>query len=226
MADQALLAVVPFLASLREEQREELAQACRRRTFKPGDVLFYEDDPGSALYILHSGRVKIVRLAEDGAERILHLHGPGEHFGELSLIDGEPRSARAVALEPVDALMLYRDDFLALLKRSPGVALAIMSGLAGMVRRLSEQVHDLTALDVPGRLAKKLLELSESHGQKTDQGIRIALPLKQEELAQMIGATRVAVNQSLSWFRERGVLSIHQGEITLHQPAELRKRIY
>ena len=122
--------------------------------------------------------------------------------------------------------MLYREEFLALLKRSPAVALAVMSGLAGMVRRLSEQVHDLTALDVPGRLAKKLLELSQSHGEKTDQGIRIALPLKQEELAQMIGATRVAVNQSLSWFRERGVLSIDRGEITLHQPEQLRKRIY
>jgi CRP/FNR family transcriptional regulator/CRP/FNR family cyclic AMP-dependent transcriptional regulator len=101
-----------------------------------------------------------------------------------------------------------------------------MSGLAGMVRRLSEQVQDLTALDVPGRIAKKLLELADSHGQTTPDGVQISLPLTQQELADMIGATRVAVNQALSWFRGQGILTTDRQGITLRQPEKLRQRVY
>jgi CRP/FNR family transcriptional regulator, cyclic AMP receptor protein len=199
---------------------------CRRRVFKRGEALFHEEDPGNALYIVQTGQVKIVRLAPDGEERILHLEGPGECLGELSLIDSAPRSAKAVALDRVEALVLYREEFLALLDRHPAVARAVMSGLAGMVRRLSEQVQDLTALDVPGRIAKKLLELADSHGQTTPDGVQISLPLTQQELADMIGATRVAVNQALSWFRGQGILTTDRQGITLRQPEKLRQRVY
>lgn len=226
MTRLALLGQVPFLAPLAEEQLRELAQACRVRKFKRGDVLFYEEDPGEALFILLSGQVKILRLAPDGEERILHTHGPGEHFGELALVDGAPRSAKAVALSPVEALTLHRADLLSLVQGSPAVALAVMTGLSGMVRRLSEQVQDLTALDVTGRLAKKLLELADQHGQVTPDGIRVAIPLTQQELADMIGATRVAVNYAFSWYRSHGIVTADREGITLHQPEQLKQRIY
>jgi CRP/FNR family cyclic AMP-dependent transcriptional regulator len=226
MAGASPLARVSFFASLSAEGLRALEQACRRRTFKRGETLFYEEDPGSALYILQTGQVKIVRLAPDGEERILHLEGPGECLGELSLIDGAPRSAKAVALEAVEALVLYREEFLALVERHPAVARAVMSGLAEMVRRLSEQVQDLTALNVPGRIAKKLLELADSHGQATPEGVQIALKLSQQELAEMIGATRVAVNQALSWFRSQGILATDRQGITLLKPEKLRQRVY
>jgi CRP/FNR family transcriptional regulator/CRP/FNR family cyclic AMP-dependent transcriptional regulator len=217
---------VPFFSSLGEEQLRELASECRLRRFRRGDTLFYEGDEGSALYILQSGHVKIVRFGEDAEERILHTHGPGECLGELSLVDGAPRSAQAVALDAVEALILHRDPFLALIRRSPQVALAVMSGLAGMVRRLSEQVYDLTALDVPGRLAKRLLALADSHGEPTDGGTLIRISFTQQELAEMIGATRVAVNQALGWFRDRGILTTGREGIVIHDPEQLRKRIY
>jgi len=220
------LSAVPFFASLGDDALQALEQACRRRAFQRGETLFYEDDPGSALYILLSGQVKIVRLAPDGEERILHLQGAGECLGELSLIDGAPRSARAVTLDRVEALVLYREPFLELLARHPAVALAVMSELAGMVRRLSMQLQDVTALDVPGRLAKKLLDLAHSHGQTTPEGVHIPLSLTQQELAHMIGATRVAVNQALSAFRQQGVLTTDRAGITLHQPEKLRQRVY
>jgi CRP/FNR family transcriptional regulator/CRP/FNR family cyclic AMP-dependent transcriptional regulator len=220
------LSGVPFFASLGEDALQALEQACRRRVFQRGETLFYEEDPGSALYILQAGQVKIVRLAPDGEERILHLQGEGSCLGELSLIDGAPRSARAVALDRVEALVLYREPFLELLARHPAVALAVMTELAGMVRRLSAQLQDLTALDVPGRLAKKLLELAATHGQATPEGRHIPLPLTQQELAHMIGATRVAVNQALSAFRQQGLLTTDRSGITLHQPEKLNQRVY
>jgi CRP/FNR family transcriptional regulator, cyclic AMP receptor protein len=220
------LSGVSFFASLGEDALQALEQACRRRVFQRGETLFYEEDPGSALYILQAGQVKIVRLAPDGEERILHLQGEGSCLGELSLIDGAPRSARAVALDRVEALVLYREPFLELLARHPAVALAVMTELAGMVRRLSAQLQDLTALDVPGRLAKKLLELAATHGQATPEGRHIPLPLTQQELAHMIGATRVAVNQALSAFRQQGLLTTDRSGITLHQPEKLNQRVY
>jgi CRP/FNR family cyclic AMP-dependent transcriptional regulator len=226
MAGTSLLGGVPLFASLSEEALRAVEAVCRRRVFKRGETLFYEEDPGNALYIVQTGQVKIVRLAPDGEERILHLEGPGECLGELSLIDGAPRSAKAVALDRVEALVLYREEFLALVDRHPAVARAVMSGLAGMVRRLSEQVQDLTALDVPGRIAKKLLELADTHGQTTPDGMQISLPLTQQELADMIGATRVAVNQALSWFRGQGILTTDRQGITLRQPEKLKQRVY
>ena len=106
MEGASLLAGVPLFASLSEESLRAVEQACRRRVFKRGETLFYEEDPGNALYILQSGQVKIVRLAPDGEERILHIEGPGKCLGELSLIDGAPRSAKAVTLDRRRAIPL------------------------------------------------------------------------------------------------------------------------
>ena len=126
----------------------------------------------------------------------------------------------------MEALVLYREEFLALIERHPAVALSVMCCLAGMVRRLSEEVQDLTALDVPGRVAKKLLELAGSHGETRPGGVQITVKLSQQELAEMIGATRVAVNQALSWFRGQGIVSTEREGIVIHQPEKLRQRVY
>jgi CRP/FNR family cyclic AMP-dependent transcriptional regulator len=220
------LAQVPFFRSLEDHELQELAGACRPRAFKRGEVLFHDGDPGNVLYVLRSGEVKVVLIADDGEETILHVVRAGECLGELSLVDGAPRSATSVALDRVEALALLREDFLALVERRPAVARAVMAALAGMVRRLSAQVQDVMTLDVAARLAKKLLELADRHGQATDGGVRIDLRLKQQELAEMIGATRVSVNQHLGWFQERGILTFDPEGIILHHPEQLRRRIY
>lgn len=226
MAQTSLLSRVPIFTSLEEESLRRLAELCRSRAFKRGEVIFHEGDPGNALYLIESGQVKIVLISDEGEETILNVQGPEECLGELALIDAAPRSATAVALERVQVLALYRDDFLALLSRHPPVALAVMSGLAGMIRRLSSQVQDLMLLDARGRVAKKLLDLAEQHGRVTPGGVRIDLRLTQQELAQMVGLTRVSVNQHLAWFHERGILVTDREGITLLKPEELRERIY
>jgi CRP-like cAMP-binding protein len=226
MAQTSLLSRVPIFASLEEATLRRLAELCRTRTFKRGEVLFHEGDPGNALYLIESGQVKIVLVSDEGEETILNVQGPEECLGELAMIDGAPRSATAVALDRVQALALYREDFLALVAQHPPVALAVMGGLAGMVRRLSSQVQDLMLLDARGRVAKKLLDLSEQHGRVTPEGVRIDLRLTQQELAQMVGLTRVSVNQHLAWFQERGILAADREGITLLKPEELRERVY
>jgi CRP/FNR family transcriptional regulator/CRP/FNR family cyclic AMP-dependent transcriptional regulator len=226
MPQPSLLSRVTIFASLDETTLRRLAELCRTRVFKRGEVIFHERDPGNALYLIESGQVKIVLVSDEGEETILHVQGPEECLGELALIDAAPRSATAVALERVQALALYRDDFLALLEQHPPVALAVMGGLAGMVRRLSSQVQDLMLLDARGRVAKKLLDLAEQHGRVTPEGIRIDLRLTQQELAQMVGLTRVSVNQHLAWFHERGILATGREGITLLKPDELRERVY
>jgi CRP-like cAMP-binding protein len=132
MPEPSLLAQVPFLASLGEDQLRALAEKCRRRAFKPHEVLFHEGDPGDALFILQAGHVKILRVAANGEERILRVHGPGDCLGELALVDGAPRSAKAEALEPVEALVLHRDEFLHLIRHSPSAALAVCARLDGI----------------------------------------------------------------------------------------------
>jgi CRP/FNR family cyclic AMP-dependent transcriptional regulator len=226
MVAPSLLSHVSFFASLKEEDLRALAGVCRVRRFKRGEALLREGDPGDALYILQSGHVKITVTTAEGVDTILTVEGPGECLGELSLMDGAPRSATAVAVDWVEAVTLRREDFLALIDQHPGVARAVMSGMAAMVRRLTAQVQDAVCHDVTGRLARKLLELADQHGEPTPRGPRITLKLSQEELAQMVGVTRVSVNRHLRWFEERGFLTADRDGITLHRPEELQKRIY
>jgi CRP/FNR family transcriptional regulator/CRP/FNR family cyclic AMP-dependent transcriptional regulator len=211
---------------LGERDLRALAETCRGRAYAAGEVLFEEGEAGSALYLLRSGQVKIVRETPSAETILLHVFGPGECLGEMALLDDKPRSATAVALEPVEALLIYREEFLALLERRPAVARAVMSFLADLVRRLNEQLQDAIFLDVPARVAKKLLELADEHGQSTPQGIRLTLRLTQGELAQMVGAARPTVNRQLQRFQKRGSLSVDLEGITLHRPEELQKRIY
>ena len=142
------------------------------RTFDPGVALFHEGDPGTVLFLIDAGHVKVLRTGSDGQETLLHVYGPGECLAEMALVDGRPRSASAVAVDQVKARVIYRDHFLTLLQRSPAIALALMSRLSEIIRRLDEQVQDLIRLDVPQRLAKALLQLSDQHGQATPRGCR------------------------------------------------------
>jgi CRP/FNR family cyclic AMP-dependent transcriptional regulator len=220
------LAEVPLFRSLGEQELQTVATACHLRRFKRGEVLFHEGDPGNCLFVLQCGHVKIVMIAPDGKETILRVQGPGESLGELSLIDGAPRSATGVAQEAVQALTLHRDDFLALVEQRPAVARAVMAALADMVRRLSAQFQAVATLDVRALLAQKLLELADRHGQAMETGIRIALRLTQQELADMIGATRVSVNQHVGSFQDQGILTWDAEGIILHRPDQLWQRIY
>ena len=203
---------MPFLADLEDEERRLLAASLRRRRYPRNEVIFHQDDPGNCLFVLVSGSVKIIRRSIDGRELILSLIAPGEYFGELSLLDGEPRSADAVALEPSELLLLPRDTFLRTLEASPDAAIRLLASLSRhYARRLTDVVEDATFLDVSARLARVLVHLTRS----TDGGSMPRTQLTQTALAAMVGATRESVNKWIGFFERRGWVRRERGELVI-----------
>lgn len=225
MISSTVLARSPLLASLQPEALGQLASTARRRSYRRGEVIFHQGDPGDSLHFLMDGRVKVVLDAETGEEAVIAILGPGDCFGELALIDGEPRSATVETLEPVQTLSLSRPDFMTFLRANPQAAEQMLVALASMVRKADESMADLVFLDLEGRLVKKLLELADAHGRDVDGGIEIELPMTQEDLAAMIGATRASVNKLLGMYEDRGAIQRRGRRIAIFDPDRLRRRI-
>jgi CRP/FNR family transcriptional regulator, cyclic AMP receptor protein len=221
----ARLQSVPLFHGLPPAVIEDLAARARRRRFAAGEVIFHEGDPGRSLCVLDSGRIKITAASEQGQEALLAVVGPGEFFGELALFDDSPRSADAVAIESTQTLNLTREDFLKVLDQYPAVARHLLAVLARTIRRLTAELSDIVFLDVDSRIAKRLLDLAESHGQDTAEGRLIALALSQAEIGQMVGATRESVNQCLRRFQSAGLIKVARQKIVVLKPEALQRRI-
>jgi len=217
---------VHIFNSLSEDEICALAAVVRKRTFPQGEVIFHREDPGQVLYVIKEGKVKIRLISPDGQEIALVVFGKGECFGELALLDGYPRSADAIALEKVECLALQRSDFHNAIMKHPKIAIEVMEVLCERLRKTDQQVEDLIFLDVYGRVAKKLIELADSHGVKVAQGIQIDMRLTQQELASMVGASRESINKVLGYFTDKGFLNIDKHRITILRIDELQKRIY
>jgi CRP/FNR family transcriptional regulator/CRP/FNR family cyclic AMP-dependent transcriptional regulator len=221
-----LLSKVPLFTSLKPAHIGELAKKVRMRNYRRGEVIFHKDDPGPTLYIIKTGQVKIASYSSEGEEVILSILTENEFFGELSLLDGQPRSANATAIEATQILVLQQHDFLDTIDKHPEIAREIMAALSERLRRTNRLLEDVVFLDLSGRICRRLLELSEKHGHKTDKGIEIDLRFTQQDLADYVGASRVAVNKLLGSFRDKGLISVFSKRIIIHRPDELRKHIY
>ena len=226
MERATLLDQVPLFASLKQDHLNELAGKMTTREYRQSDVIFHKDDPGSILYIIKEGQVKITTPSPDGEEVILAIFTKGDFFGELSLLDECPRSAGAVAMSPTQVYTLHRVDFIDFICRNAELAIDMLATLSRRLRRTDSLVEDAVFLNLPARLAKQLLELSENHGVKTDEGIEIDLHLTQQDLANIVGASRVAVNKQLGLFQSRGLIRVGRQRITLLRPDDLGKRVY
>lgn len=225
MAIIDLLAEVPLFSGLQPADLELIGQRVRQRRYRAGEVIFHKDDPGVAFYMILSGRVKVHTEAPDGTDVTITFLSAGDFFGELSLLDGEPRSADVSTQEPTEVLVLNRDDLIECIFQAPQIAINLLATLAGRVRRTNETIQALSTLDVHGRVAKQLLLLARQHGVNTPQGVRIGIRLTQSDLAGLVGASRESVNKVLGYFRRRGYISLDdQHRITLLKPDELAKR--
>jgi CRP/FNR family transcriptional regulator/CRP/FNR family cyclic AMP-dependent transcriptional regulator len=209
------LQVVPFFANLPDEHATELAKSLVPRRFAPGQVIFHLGDPGGLLYLISKGKVKISHTTTEGQEVVLAILGPGDFFGELALLDDAPRSATAVALEATETWTLHREEFMHYLTDNPDFALHVLKTLARHIRRLNTQLADIFFLDLPGRLARTLLQLAEQYGTYTTDGTVINLSLTQTDLAEMTGATRVSVNKALGRFRRAGWIRVTGRQVTV-----------
>lgn len=217
---------VAIFADLATDDIRDLMAVAKRRTFRSGEVIFHRDDPGQVLYLINEGKVKICLISPDGQEISLAVLGVGEYFGEFALYDGLPRSADAIALEKVECYTLQRSDFHNAIMKNPKIAIQVLEGLSKRLRNTDQMVEDLIFLDVYGRVAKKLLELSDTHGLKVESGTRIDVRLTQQELASMVGASRESVNKVMGYFTDKGYISTDKHRITLHRINELKRRIY
>jgi CRP/FNR family cyclic AMP-dependent transcriptional regulator len=218
---------VPLFTDLEPASLQQLAQAMKRRTYRAGEVIFHRDDEGKVLFVIREGRVRIRLTSAEGQEVALAVFGPGDSFGEMAILDGMPRSADAIAIDKVDVSTLSREDFIAVIKAHPEIAVEVMKTLSRRIRQANQMVEDLIFLDVYGRVAKKLLELSEEYGVPSADGtVKIDLRLTQQELASMVGASRESVNKVMGYFTDKSYISTDKHKITILRIAELRKRIY
>lgn len=226
MQDLSFLRQVDIFASLSDEDIQELSTLVRKRTFRSGEVIFHRDDPGQMLYMIKAGKVKISLISPDGQEISLVVFGKGECFGELALLDSDPRSADATALEKTECYTLQRSDFHNAIMTNPKIAIQILEVLSRRLRKTDKQVEDLIFLDVYGRVAKKLLELAKEHGVEVESGILIDVRLTQQELASMVGASRESVNKVVGYFTEKQYISTDKHRVTILNVADLKRRVY
>jgi CRP/FNR family transcriptional regulator len=223
-AIDGLLATVPLFEALDADTSVVLASVLTTRDVVRGHVVFSEGDTGDRLFVVLDGKVKISRAAADGRENLLTVLGPGEMFGELSLFDPGPRTATATAVTESTLASLDHDDLRPLLLDQPRVAVQLLRALAQRLRRTNEAMADLVFSDVPGRVAKALLDLAEKFGQPEGGGLRVRHDLTQEELAQLVGASRETVNKALSDFANRGWLRIEGRTVLLLDMERLARR--
>jgi len=211
------LASVPLFAGLDAAGLADLARGMRVRRFRRGETVFHVGDPGDALFIVMAGSIKITLPADTGDEAILATLRSGDFFGELALLDGAPRSATAVAIEPTETYVLSRDGFRELIASQAQMREALLATLAAEVRRLTNHVEELHFLDITGRLASRLVRLAAEGGSTRlpDGAIRLAGPLTQGDLAAMIGCTRQSVNKLLGMFTDDGLIRLDRDSIVV-----------
>jgi CRP/FNR family transcriptional regulator, cyclic AMP receptor protein len=219
-----VLSTAPLFAALDDEAAAALRASMVDVQVSRGDVLFHEGDTGDRLYVVTAGKIKLGRTAPDGRENILAVLGPGEMFGELSLFDPGPRAATATAVTDATLAGLGHASLHNLLTGRPGVAQELLRALAHRLRRTNESLADLVFSDVPGRVAKALLDLSVRFGVPSEDGIHVTHDLTQEELAQLVGASRETVNKALADFASRGWIRLEARAVVLLDVDRLTRR--
>jgi CRP/FNR family cyclic AMP-dependent transcriptional regulator len=215
---------IGFLAALDPEQSEALREHGIVRVFRKGQAVFHQGGSSDRVVVLLSGRVKVSSVTEEGKEIVLAFRGPGDLLGELSALDGEPRSASVEAIEPVEALAIPASDFRSYLISHPEVALLLLRMLSRRLRDADRKRVEYGAHDTVGRVAARLVELAERYGEPVKRGLQIGLPISQEELAGWTGASREAVSKALQTLRKVGWVVTERRRITVLDIEALRRR--
>jgi CRP-like cAMP-binding protein len=211
---RALLERIPVFAGLSRRDLDLLHGITGTRRLRSREVLFRKGDEGATLYGVMRGRLRVFSGA-DAKEVTFNYLDAGEIFGEIALLDARPRSATIAAVEPVELLTLQRRDLIPFMEQHPKVAIQLATVLAQRLRALSDAVEDAMLLTIPGRLAKKLLALSQAYGKPAPDGTRIDLKLPQHQLGELVGATRESVNKHMRAWSAGGVIKVERGFITV-----------
>ncbi len=225
-ADPAALSGMPLFRGVPARELERLAPLLQERSFPAGASVITAEQPGEAVYVLLEGSVKVHLLTPDGTEVILAVLGPREGAGEMSLADSLGRSASVRTLEETILLCMDRATFRTSVEEAPALARNLANLLSRRLRLANAHVRSLAALDVPGRVAAQLLALAQEYGEPSPGGgTLIPLPLTQSDLAGLVGASRVRVNQAVAFFKKRGAIYVgNDGRISVHDADALARR--
>ena len=222
--DESAVRKAPIFLGLDESAASSLRTSMTLVKLRKGQSLFKEGDDGDHLYVISNGKVKLGTKSPDGRENLLMILGPGDMFGELSLFDSGPRTATATAVTDSKLLSLGQSKVIPWVREHPEVSLHLLSRLASRLRRTNEVVGDLVFSDVPGRVAKALIDLGVKFGKQKPEGLHVSHDLTQEELAQLVGASRETVNKALADFAQRGWIRLEARSVVVLDYERLLKR--
>jgi CRP/FNR family transcriptional regulator, cyclic AMP receptor protein len=220
MDDQELLRSVPIFSELSDADIASLARLTSRRTCPKDTVVFFENEEGDSFFMIVDGRIKVTILGDDGREVILSVLGRGDFFGEMALLDNEPRSATAIAVEDTELLSLHRNDFQSVLSDNRSIMLALIKILTARLRRANHQISTLALLDVYGRVARVIVDTARDEGKRLKDG-RIAFRrATHQEIANRIGTTRETVTRMLKDLERQGLIHIDGKEVVVQPDFE------
>lgn len=228
MARVDLLEHAPLFSVLHPGDLRILATKFHSVRYGKGEVIFREGEPAELLFLIGDGKVKLTNVSPRGAEMLIALLGRGEIFGELAVIERGPRVMDARAMADTRLYALPADVFWTMLENRPALARRLLELMARRLRRADRKTQDLVFFDAPTRLARRLLELAEEHGEPMGDGdvIRLTVRVTQEEIAQMIGVTRSSANRLIASFAQRGWIDWNDGQPIIRKPADLLHRAH
>ncbi|HET8673547.1 MAG TPA: Crp/Fnr family transcriptional regulator [Thermoleophilaceae bacterium] len=210
-----------FLSELTDREERDLRGRAVSRRFRRGATLVHQGEAPGRVLVIEAGRAKVTAITDDGREIVLAFAGPGDLLGELSALSGSPRAATVRALEPLSALAIARGDFETFLDANPRVALVILRVVIARLHDADRQQVEFAAYQTVTRVARRLVELAQRHGEQTGAAIRITLPISQEELAGWAGASREAITKALHDLRAMGLIETHRRHITVLDAEQL-----
>jgi len=220
MDEQELLRTVPIFSELAEPDIASLARLTSRRTCPKDTVVFFENEEGDTFFIIVEGRIKVTILGDDGREVILSVLGRGDFFGEMALLDNEPRSATAIAVEDTELLTLHRNDFQSVLTDNRSITSGLIKILTARLRKANHQISTLALLDVYGRVARVIVDTARDEGKRLKDG-RIAFRrATHQEIANRIGTTRETVTRMLKDLERQGLIRIDGKEVVVQPDFE------
>jgi len=217
---------IPLFSSLSHVELEAIEHASFVKTFKKDQIILLEKEDGDTLFTILAGRVKATAFSENGKEVIFSILYEGDFFGDMSLLDGKPRSASVVALEDSEVRLIRRPDFIRLLEKYPSIALRLLEELTLRLRKADERIESLALLDVTGRIAGILLQLAREKKHETPQGLIIKSRPTHKELANMAGTTRETVTRILKQLEQKNYIIMSGKDITIIDPECFKRDLY
>jgi len=217
---------VPLLSGLSDPVLASIAQLAVRKRYEPHTTVVQQSEDGGELFVIVEGHLKAVSAGAEGRDIALSIMGPGEVFGEMSVLDGGPRSVTVITLDRCELVSIRREPFLRFLEANPKTAIELLRVLSLRVRRLTERSDDVAFLRVGERLAKRIAELVLKYGQKQPDGsLRLGFKLSQQEIGELVTATRESANKQIKAWEHAGLLSQQNGHLIVHDVERLREHV-